>query len=184
MKISDENFVSELRMKNQDSLEYVLKNYGWIIKSTVKKYLYNLSSYEDDCINDILLAVWDNINSFDEERSDFKNWLAGVSKYKCIDYKRKHLKHINHDNIDDLNLKTYDLVDENIISKELSKDLDDLLNCLKEEDRNIFIKLYIDEEKIDDISLDTGLKKDVIYNRLSRGKRNLRNLFKLTESRG
>lgn len=184
MKISDENFISELKLKNQNALEYVLNSYGWIIKSTVKKHLYNLSSYEDECINDILLAVWNNINSFDENRCDFKNWLAGVSKYKCIDCKRKYLKHINYDNIDDLNLKTHDLASENLISKELSKDLDDLLNCLKKEDKNLFVKVYIEEEKIDDISLDTGLKKDVIYNRLSRGKKKMKNLFKLIESKG
>ena len=183
MKISDENFIAELKKRNQDALEHVLKHYGWIIKATVSKHLYNLSNYEDDCINDILLAVWNNINSFDEERGDFKNWLAGVSKYKCIGYKRKYLKHIKHENIDDLNLRTHDLVIEDIISKEISKDLNDLLNCLKKEDREIFIKLYIEEKEIEDISLDTGLKKDVIYNRLSRGRRKMRNIFKLIESR-
>lgn len=183
MKISDENFIAELKKRNQDALEHVLKHYGWIIKATVSKHLYNLSNYEDDCINDILLAVWNNINSFDEERGDFKNWLAGVSKYKCIDYRRKYLKHIKHENIDDLNLRTHDLVIEDIISKEISKDLNDLLNCLKKEDREIFIKLYIEEKEIEDISLDTGLKKDVIYNRLSRGRRKMRNIFKLIESR-
>ena len=66
MKISDENFIAELKKRNQDALEHVLKHYGWIIKATVSKHLYNLSNYEDDCINDILLAVWNNINSFDE----------------------------------------------------------------------------------------------------------------------
>ena len=75
------------------------------------------------------------------------------------------------------------LVIEDIISKEISKDLNDLLNCLKKEDREIFIKLYIEEKEIEDISLDTGLKKDVIYNRLSRGRRKMRNIFKLIESR-
>ena len=58
-----------------------------------------------------------------------------------------------------------------------------ILNCLKKEDREIFIKLYIEEKEIEDISLDTGLKKDVIYNRLSRGRRKMRNIFKLIESR-
>ena len=74
-------------------------------------------------------------------------------------------------------------MNEDIISKEISKDLNDLLNCLKKEDREIFIKLYIEEKEIEDISLDTGLKKDVIYNRLSRGRRKMRNIFKLIESR-
>jgi len=35
-----------------------------------------------------LLAIWDNIDSFDEDKNSFKNWVAAISKYKSIDYQR------------------------------------------------------------------------------------------------
>lgn len=183
MVISEENFVYQLKMRNKKALDYILEQYGWIIKSTVKKHLYNLQSLQDDCINDILMAVWNNIDSFDENRSEFKNWLAGVSKYKCIDYKRKYLKNLAYENIDDLNISAEDNSLNEILNNELSKDLESMLNCLKKEDRDLFLKLYVEEKDMKDICRETGMKRDVIYNRISRGKKKIKSLFNLKESR-
>ena len=88
MKINEENFIIQLRRKNERAMDYVIDTYGYIIKSVVKKHLYNLASVQEECVNDVLLAIWNNINSFDEERSSFKNWIIGISQFKSIDYKR------------------------------------------------------------------------------------------------
>ena len=60
----------------------------------------------------------------------------------------------------------------------------DMLNCLKEKDKDLFYKLYVEEKEISDVSSETGLKKDVIYNRLSRGKKKIQKIFNISESRG
>lgn len=179
MRISDKNFINQLKVKNEEALEYILDNYGWIIKAIVRKHLYNLESYHEECINDILLAIWNNIDSFDESRSEFKNWLAGVAKYKAIDYKRRYLKKLEYDNIEDLNISVEDSAHKELTSKELNEDLEELLNCLKEEDRQLFLKLYVEEKDMNEVSKETGLKKDVIYNRVSRGKMKIKNYSKL-----
>lgn len=184
MKIVEENFIFQLKSKNEKALDYVVDNYGWIIKSIVKKHLYSLQSTQDECINDILLALWNNIDKFDEEKSEFKNWLAGIAKYKSIDYKRKYLKHLEYENIDDLNISVYDNTHEELIANELNVETQKLMNCLKKEDREIFLKIYVEEKEIEDVIKDTGLKRDVIYNRISRGKKKIKNLFNIVESRG
>ena len=58
------------------------------------------------------------------------------------------------------------------------------MNCLKDEDRNLFFKLYVENMDIDKVSEATGLNRDVIYNRISRGKKKIKSLFKIVESRG
>lgn len=183
MRVSEENFINQLKMKNEKALDYILEEYGFIIKATVNKHLYNLKNVQDECINDILMAVWYNIDSFDENRSEFKNWLAGVCKYKCIDYKRKYLKDLLYENIDDLNISVEDTIHNEIVNKELDEELEVMLNCLKPQDRELFLKLYVEENDINSISKTTGLKRDVIYNRISRGKRKIKKLFNLSESR-
>ena len=82
MKINEENFIIQLRKRNENALDYVIDNYGWIIKSIVKKHLYNLQSVQDECINDVLMGIWNNITTFDENKSEFKNWVAGIAKFK------------------------------------------------------------------------------------------------------
>ncbi len=66
-----------------------------------------------------------------------------------------------------------------LIEKELSNELEEMLSHLKEKDRELFLKLYVEEQDIDDISEETGMNRDVIYNRVSRGKKKLRDIFKI-----
>lgn len=177
MRIDEKNFISELRNKNEKALEYVIDNYGWIVKTVVRKHMFNLERYEEECMNDVFLGVWRNIKSFDENKTSFKNWIAAISKYKTIDYKRKYLKDLENINIEDEVVITEDNVHKNITEKELNKDIDKLLSCLKEEDRQLFLSIYVEEKDISQVSMEMGLKKDNIYNRLSRGKRKLRGIF-------
>ena len=183
MKINEENFIIQLRKRNEKALDYVIDNYGWIIKSIVKKHLYNLQSVQDECINDVLIGIWNNIDTFDENKSEFKNWVAGIAKFKSIDYKRKYLKGLEYENIDDLNISVSESTYE-ILENELSLEVEEMLNCLNEKDRDLFYKLYVEEIEVYKISEETGMKRDAIYNRVSRAKKKIRDIFKFKESRG
>lgn len=183
MKINEENLIIQLRERNEKALDYVIDNYGWIIKSIVKKHLYNLQSVQDECINDVLIGIWNNIDTFDENKSEFKNWVAGIAKFKSIDYKRKYLKGLEYENIDDLNISVSESTYE-ILENELSLDVEEMLNCLNEKDRDLFYKLYVEEIEVNKISEETGMKRDAIYNRVSRAKKKIRDIFKFKESRG
>ena len=182
MKINEGNFIVQLRKRNEKALDYVIDNYGWIIKSIVKKHLYNLQSVQDECINDIFMGIWNNIDTFDEKKSDFKNWVAGIAKFKSIDYKRKYLKGLEYENIDDLNISVSDSTYE-ILKDELSLEVEEMLNCFNNKDRDLFYKLYVEEVEVNEISEEMGMKRDVIYNRVSRAKKKIRDIFKLKESR-
>ncbi|EEP52318.1 sigma factor [Clostridium butyricum] len=36
-----------------------------------------------------MLGLWNNIDKFYENKSEFKNWIAGIAKFKAIDYSLK-----------------------------------------------------------------------------------------------
>ncbi|MGG7179360.1 sigma-70 family RNA polymerase sigma factor [Clostridium paraputrificum] len=184
MKINEMNFIEQIKKKNPRAMDYIIDNYLGIIQSISKKHLSNLSSVQDECVNDVLLSIWRNIDSYDSTRSELRNWIAGITKFKAIDYKRKYLKGICYENIDDLNIAIDDKCAENIINDDLRKDLDELLSCLKEKDRELFIKLYVEDRMMDEVSIMTGIQKNVIYNRVSRGKKKIRSNFKLVEGTG
>lgn len=100
MIITKDNFIDELKNKNEDALYYVIDNYSWILKTVISKHLFKIKDYEEECINDCLLGIWNNIDLFNPEKSSFKNWVAGIAKYKSIDYLRKYLKDSENENID------------------------------------------------------------------------------------
>lgn len=185
MSVNEKNFIKLLKKKNEKALDYVIDNYGWLIKHIVKKQLYNLEFIQDECINDIFMAIWGNIDKFNPNRGSFKNWIIGISKFKTIDFQRKYIKEMSYEDIDDLEISTKeDTTSYEIIKNELSSNVEELLNCLKKEDQEIFIKRYIEEKDIDEISKETGLKKDVIYNRVSKGKRKIRKERQLVREGG
>lgn len=176
MEINEENAVQHLIKRNEKALDFVIRNYGGLIKSILRKHLYQLESVQDDCMNDILLSIWDNIDKFCEEKSSFKNWIAVIAKYKSIDYKRKYLRLLEQECVDEKNAESALIVDRMFIENELSYETDSLLNNLSKEDKELFIKYYIEEKEIDSIVRDVGVKSSVLYNRLSRGRRKLRSL--------
>jgi len=183
MKIHENNFISELRNKNEKALYFVIDNYGWIIKSTVKKSLYNLIGHQEECINDILLAIWDNIDSFDEDKNSFKNWVAAISKYKSIDYQRKYLKNLKDENIENTELVSPENLLEKVLEKDVQNSLEKLLAPLKPEDKKIFLMVYLEEKDFDEISEELRIPKSILYNRLSRGKKKIKNTIQDIETR-
>lgn len=177
MKITEDNFVQQLKQGNEMALHYVIDRYGGLAKSIIGKHLYNLKHVEEECLDDVFLAIWDNIDTYSPEKSSFKNWLAGVTKFKAIDYKRKHLKHLNRENIEELHLESPMCVEKIILEKELSQELNSLLDNLKEVDRQLFINYYVNEEKIDSIAKKMNVKSGYLYNRLSRARKKLRQIM-------
>lgn len=59
-----------------------------------------------------------------------------------------------------------------------------MLDCLKPVDRELFWKLYVEEEDMESVSRSIGMSRPVIYNHLSRGKKKLRNLYGMQMPKG
>ncbi len=90
MKIDDDNFIYQLHIKNEDALMYVIDQYGGFIKAVIRKNMSCLQLKQDERFNDVLLSIWEHIDSFHSEKNSFKNWIAAIAEYKSIDYMRKY----------------------------------------------------------------------------------------------
>lgn len=182
--INEKNFVKGLKKHNEDALEFVIKRYGNLLKAEIKKTLFNYPDEQEDCLYDVFMKIWEHIDSFDETRSSFPNWAVALSRYRAIDYLRKHSSK-NEVSLDGL-LENGDEVLSHIedatedFTEELDKEseyqdkLNKLLSTLSPADRELFIKYYVEEISMDELAESTGKSKDYIYNRLSRGRKKLR----------
>mgnify|MGYP000922268605 CR=1 FL=1 len=175
MKINNDNVVLELHKRNPKALDFIVDIYGGLIKSIVKKTLFNFedSGSIDECVNDVFLGIWNNIDKFHKDNS-FKNWIAAIAKYKAIDYQRKLIKGLNNRNIDAIEIQVNDTVDKKLLEKETYDELLKLLSKLKSRDKEIFIRKYFNDESTKDIAAKLNVNKEVINNRLSRGRKKLR----------
>lgn len=185
MKIKESNFVEELSHRNERALEYVMVHYGGLVKSVIHRYLNVLSQYEEECVNDVFFAVWEHIDSYDSTRNPFANWIGGIARLKALDYKRKYANHLLETSWENAQHTTG--IDDAIelqtqFDEEFSEETKQMLSCLKPQDRELFIKLYVEEKPFDEISKEMNTNKPVLYNRLFRSKKKLRSLFPKTKS--
>ena len=104
----------------------LVDNYGGIITSVVRKHLGILINYEEECVNDILLSIWESIEGYDKDKNTFKNWICVIAKYKSINYRKKYLANYKLEEID--NEIFY--IDKRLIQLEIDEDIEDILSCL------------------------------------------------------
>lgn len=165
--MDDRKIISGIKDKKEYCLNEFINKYGGILKASIIKTIGNRDDLVIEVLNDSLLAIWDNIDSFDEDRSSFKNWCAGVAKYKAIDAIRKEIRHESMD-LDDIEdaIGTYEDYSFD--------DSEEILGLLNDDDKEIFRKLYIEGYSYDDIAKIKEIPKDRLYNRVSRSKKKLK----------
>lgn len=183
MIINDDNFITEIKKKNPKALDFVVDTYSNLTFKIVSNVLNSNFHCQDveECVNDVFLAVWNNIESFDELKGVFKYWISAIAKYKSIDYKRKLGKTLNNESIDNFDFQTDSNIESLVISKENKDELLDAISTMKSEDKEIFIRRYFLDETIESIAKEFDVNRNLIDKKLSRGRKFLKeklNFFK------
>ncbi|GGE79292.1 sigma-70 family RNA polymerase sigma factor [Priestia taiwanensis] len=172
--MNEAQMLQGLREKNMDALHLVISTYGGLIYKVINSVLdsaYDKSNI-DECMNDVLMTLWYNIDTFDEERGKFTSWLISVSKFKAIDYKRKNNKAYQYEEVN-----KEGVIEQHVTSFADTPDDESfytLIECLNEQDRIVFIRRYLQEDTIEEIAADLQLSVDTIYSRLSRGRKRIK----------
>lgn len=176
--MKDIDLILEIRAKEKQGLDNLINQYGKLIYSVLNSVLDRTQDkeYMDECFDDVLLNIWYNIDCFDEDKGIFKNWIISIAKYKGIDYKRKSNEKYEICQINTLTITSKTNIEEEVVIKEEINELMELIEKLNYMDKLIFIKKYLDEESIEEISKELKLSREYIYNRISRGKKKLRGL--------
>lgn len=172
----EENFIRYLRRKNPKALDYVFNNYGNLIFKVAYSVLNN-RQLSEECVNDVLLKIWNNIDSFDKGDDKFKSWLIVMTKYTAIDILRREKKHENV-----LELESYEREDESLEKlfeqKETKKQILSAINEFDKENREIFIRRFFLQYSIKEISKIIGISENATSNRIRRGKVKLIEILK------
>lgn len=182
MKINEDNLIGALRQKDPAAIEYVVDRYGALLKAVLLRNLCEYDERWEECFHDVLMALWTHPERFEEKKSQLKNWLCAIAKYKAIDLVRRERRAARgRIALDESQWAA--IADESIDVGGPGGDgtlaeLQKLLRCLSPEDQELFVRRYGLEQPVAQISAETGMHRDLIYTRISRGKKKLRNLYK------
>ncbi|MDE6619117.1 MAG: sigma-70 family RNA polymerase sigma factor [Lachnospiraceae bacterium] len=180
MKANEKNFIALIRQRNEAGILYVIDTYGGYLRAIVRQRLSALPDKIDECMNDIFLGIWKNIDSYDENKGSFQNWIAGIARLEAIDYLRRASRECQTISLNPDLEQSYDGIPgfdaqmHALIEKELSEETTKLLSCLSAKDRELFYRIYGNEESPEQVSTELGMTKDNLYVRLFRGKKKVR----------
>lgn len=128
----------------------------------------------EECMDDVFLDVWNNIDRFDESKGSFRNWITAIARFRSIDYLRRYSRRRSEEDISEYENK---LANDNmleIINEDISDSMEKLLGGLSDEDRDIILRYYWDDENVEKIADDYGVSSSSIYSRMSRARRRLK----------
>lgn len=168
--MQDELIIKYIRKRKEEGMEMLIDSYRGLITSVIRRHLGVLINYEEECVSDVLLSIWDSIKSFDKSKNDFKNWVCAISKYKAIDYKRKYISKFE---TTDISQELY-YIDTDLMKAEIEEEIKEILSHLNDKDRELFIKHYLEGESLESIAVKNNAKVSNLYNRLSRGRKRIR----------
>lgn len=178
MRISEDNFIEQLKRKNPKSLDYVIDKYAPLIKGITNKNLIVLGDIGliEECTADVIIAIWSNIDKFHGDNKNFKSWVCAISKFKAVDYYRKYSKKNSNEIIND-NITSGKSTEDDFIESLESDKLVGVIEALEEPNRSIFIMKFLLGEKSKVISETLGLTVSNINTRISRCKEKIRKQF-------
>ncbi|MDV7712299.1 sigma-70 family RNA polymerase sigma factor [Enterococcus casseliflavus] len=168
--MQDEEIIERIKKKDYAGLEELLAVYGDSMLRTIHSVLSQPHevSERQDVANEVFYEVWQKIAAYQPERSRLITWLLLISRSRAIDHKRK----LNKRSLEEKPVDEQELaIEESPLTKETFLVFIEDLEAL---DQRIFLLYYFYQESPETIAEQTDLNVSAIYNRLSRGRKRLK----------
>lgn len=143
----EETFENRLKHKDEQAFNELMDNYSGPVYYLIKRMVGRLATHEDleELTSDVFVAVWNQIDEFNEERGSFQTFIYMKAKYCALTFKRNYERHYKKRDLKEINLQH--LKDESstelFINRKWSiKQVMEWINELKEPDRSYFILKY------------------------------------------
>jgi len=88
---SDEDLTKRLHEHDPEALETLISRYSRELFYFIRLVLDGVGASQDaeECVYDLFLAVWQEIETFDAERGTLRTWLTMRAKYIALDRRRQ-----------------------------------------------------------------------------------------------
>lgn len=180
-----ERLIKLIKNRKPEALGRLMDLFIDPVYSLAKSIILNVGSEEDieECVQDVFIGAWDNIDRYDPGRGTFKTWLLILCKYKALNM-RKSL--VSKGKIIELNEKlisSNDHIEEQYLSKESKDEIIKAINSFNTIDREVFLRRYILVQSIEEICTIMNLSRQAVDNRLWRGRKQLKEIINSSERR-
>jgi RNA polymerase sigma factor (sigma-70 family) len=206
---SDDDLAQQLHERNPDALETLIARYSREMYYFIRLVLEGIGVAQDaeECANDLFVAIWQEIETFDVNRGTLRTWLTMRAKYIALD-RRRHLSrrqtHIlqsadenrqyassdgggnrkgdgwGYENNNRVALPPHPEASmEHLLEQsERREELRQALATLPELDRYLIYQRYFKFASTEELAAKTGLTRHAVDTRLWRARKSLREALK------
>jgi RNA polymerase sigma factor (sigma-70 family) len=95
---SDDDLALKLGERNPEALETLISRYSREVYYFIRLVLDGIGVAQDaeECLNDLFVAVWQEIESFDAKRGTLRTWMTMRAKYIALDRRRQLCRRQTH----------------------------------------------------------------------------------------
>lgn len=174
----DEEIVRLLKRRQEEGMTALIEAYGHNVEWMAGKILGACHREDvEECVSDIYMKVWQEIEAYREEKGSLLLWIYGIARHTAIDRWRKiagkqTVPLADFGPQEKLGIQP-DFTNE-ISGKENARVIREAVHAMKAPDRHIFLMRYFYFLPVREIAARLGLSDKQVENRLRRGRKRLR----------
>lgn len=205
---SDDDLARRLLERDPEALETLISRYSREVFYFIRLVLDGIGVAQDaeECVNDLFVAVWQEIDTFDVDRGTLRTWLTMRAKYIALDRRRQLCRRQAHNIQSADESRQWNTSDgsgshrssgygydesrvtlpphpeasmENLLEQsERREELRLALATLPELDRYLIYQRYFKFATTEELAAKTGLTRHAVDTRLWRARKSLREALK------
>ena len=169
--MTDDKVIRRLRSGDEKAIAMVMDKYSRMLWKCAAHILSPSEEDIEECVADVFISLWQKPEQYDESRGKLSTYLCTMVKNKALD--RLRLIRARKEEIVDQIPETVTPAD----NSEDGYDLEQCLDRLTDEDREIVKRRYYHDQKPAEIAKDMGMDKKKVENRLFRSKKKLKDML-------
>lgn len=168
--MDEEKLVQALRKGEIAALEELIVSHNPFVSSIIAGILKGRSQECEELTQDVFLAVWDNRKKL--EVGKLKSYLAVIARNRAFSLLRKYREELPLE--EDILIYDNEDIQLKIEQKELSRLLNEALEQLPEEQRDLFVRHYYYGQTVSEASEIMGVNESTAKSWLKRGREKLK----------
>lgn len=175
LHINADNVLERLQHRDPMALSYLMDAYTGAVAALASRILAGVGTAEDveECVSDTFVTAWNRANDYDTARGTVRTWLLVLAKYVALDARRKLMRH-RHPAGEADRQSGGDPVAQQVLSREEQEELVACIQSLDPGVRDVIIRRYLLSMEIPAIAEALKITRTAVDNRLSRGRKQLR----------
>ena len=170
-----QSIIEKLKKRDEHGMDELLLHYGPLLRYVIKPFLADERDREE-VLQNVLLAVWDKIDSFNAEKGSWTSWLTAIARNAALNRaraeKRREAGKLPEDEAD-----PRPTPEEQLLREERQKALLAALDSLTKSERALFYRKYYYRQSTAQIAAELGTTERAAEGKLYRIKQKLRALL-------